>query len=107
MGRYAEEIKAVLAKEAETRIHAHLGEVLKNPTGFYESNIHSERQVNDVMVTDTPVVYGPWLEGVGSRNQSTRFKGYHTFRIVSQQLDMDAMGIVNPLALKYVLEANI
>jgi hypothetical protein len=39
------------------------------------------------MLTDGGVVYGPWLEGVSSRNNSSRFKGYHTFRMVLQEMD--------------------
>jgi hypothetical protein len=32
-------------------------------------------------------VYGPWLEGVGSRNfPVTRFRGYHAFRVAAQEL---------------------
>jgi hypothetical protein len=33
------------------------------------------------VVNDRGIVYGPWLEGVGSRNfPKTRFKGYASFR---------------------------
>ena len=32
-------------------------------------------------------VYGPWLEGVGSRNATTRFKGYWAFRKATSALD--------------------
>lgn len=28
----------------------------------------------------------PWLEGTSKRNFTTRFKGYHTFRVVKNQL---------------------
>ena len=35
-------------------------------------------------VTDGGVIYGPWLEGTGSRNQTTRFKGYRMFRKTRQ-----------------------
>ncbi len=42
-------------------------------------------------VHDSDIVYGPWLEGVGSRNfPVTRFKGYSTFRKVAQQIDRKA-----------------
>ena len=88
--RFAAAAQDAIAKEAENRIHARLGEVLKQPTGYYEGHIHTDRAVTDLAVTDTPVVYGPWLEGVGSRNKTTRFKGYGTFRRVAQQLDADA-----------------
>jgi hypothetical protein len=32
-------------------------------------------------------VYGPWLEGVGSRNATTRFKGYRAFRKAANALE--------------------
>lgn len=89
--RYCKAAEATIAQHAEDEIHARLGEVIQHPTGFYESHIHTEMQADSLVVTDTPVVYGPWLEGVGSRNSpKTRFPGYHTFRIVSQQVDREA-----------------
>ena len=92
--RAAAAIEAAVAKQAESRIRARLGDVLQHPTGYYQGHIHTERAVTDLVVTDTPVVYGPWLEGVGSRNYPrTRFRGYSTFRLVSQKLDADAGGL--------------
>lgn len=75
-----------VADEGVNDVRQQLGTVLQNPTGFYESRIQTERQRDDTMVTDAGVVYGPWLEGTSSRNQTTRFKGYHTFRQVAQRL---------------------
>lgn len=98
--RYADEAEDALAREAENRIRARLGDVLKHPTGHYEGAIHTDRAVADLVVTDTPVVYGPWLEGVGSRNQTTRFKGYHTFRLVTQRLDAEAGALAEAELLK-------
>lgn len=63
-----------------------LGAVLKHPTGYYESRIQSSRQRDDHVIDDGGVIYGPWLEGTSSRNQTTRFKGYATFRKVTQRL---------------------
>jgi hypothetical protein len=40
----------------------------------------------DIAVTTDLASYGPWLEGTGSRNDTTRFKGYHGFRIATQEL---------------------
>jgi hypothetical protein len=49
-------------------------------TGHYQSMLMTRTiSYNDVLITD-PVVYGPWLEGVSSRNNSTRFKGYGLWR---------------------------
>ena len=42
------------------------------------------------LVWDAGVIYGPWLEGVGSRNQTTRFKGYHAARRTSTALQKQA-----------------
>lgn len=36
--------------------------------------------------TITGVTWGPWLEGVTRRNESTRFKGYRLFRRTAQAL---------------------
>jgi hypothetical protein len=89
--RYTEKVKQKIADEGQTRIHAHLSSVLRRDTGIYQSHIHTERQVDDIVLTDTPIVYGPWLEGDGSRNfPKTRFPGYRTFRFVFQGLDRDA-----------------
>jgi len=45
-------------------------------------------------IIDNPVVYGPWLEGVGSRNQTTRFKGYSMFRRTTQWLQEKARSVL-------------
>lgn len=53
----------------------------KNPTGYYESHVRLSSDNGDPVIHDGGVIaYGPWLEGVGSRNSTTRFKGYHAFR---------------------------
>src|ERR1700727_2752203 len=89
--RFAEQCKRDIADEGDARIHVHLGSVLREDTGRYDSHVHTEQQVDDIMITDTPIVYGPWPEGTGSRNfPKTRFPGYFTFRIVSQGLNDDA-----------------
>lgn len=67
----------------QNTFHTHF----KQPTGYYESNV---RIRNNNEVWDGGMggpVYGPWLEGVGSRNNTTRFKGYHAFRKAASALD--------------------
>jgi len=88
--RFVADTQQDIAQEGENRVHARLRQVLRHPTGYYDSRVKTDRSVGDVSVTDSGVVYGRWLEGVSSANQSTRFKGYHTFRMVGQQLDRDA-----------------
>lgn len=47
------------------------------------------------IIFDSNVAYGPWLEGVSSRNDSTRFKGYGIFRKTRDKLAGIADGILN------------
>ena len=58
------------------------------PTGNYRRSING-RMVGSMHgeVHDSGIVYGPWLEGVSSRNNATRFKGYAAFRRATQDVD--------------------
>lgn len=81
-----------IAQWAEQEVHRVLHQVLRHPTGYYESHVRIDRRSPDRFdITDGGVVYGPWLEGVGSRNAPvTRFKGYATFRRVQQRVEARA-----------------
>lgn len=59
----------------------------------------------DVVTTDL-ATYGPWLEGAGSRNNTTRFKGYHGFRIAGQELDGQAGPVADEAMVPYVERMN-
>lgn len=89
--RYTREGGEEVAQWAEAEVHRVLGQVLRNPTGYYESQVRVDQVSPDSFtITDGGVVYGPWLEGVSSRNQSTRFKGYATFRRVAERVEKRA-----------------
>lgn len=82
-----EAVKDVTA-EGERRVKLQLYSGHGLVTGHYRRSIHGE--LTDSMhgrIHDSKVVYGPWLEGVGSRNAKTRFKGYAMFRNAKQQLE--------------------
>jgi len=105
--RYRESLGRKLTQDIEDRILWRLATVLRHPTGHYESRIHTERQINDLVVTDTPVVYGPWLEGVGSRNfPVTRFRGYHTFRFVFRMFEHEVEPLAEAELQPYLSEMN-
>lgn len=101
-----DDIEKEVAQQGVNDVKQHLDSVLKNPTGNYERHIVTERQRNDWAVTDSGIVYGPWLEGVGSRNKSSRFKGYATFRKVRQQLDGKASDIGERVVSKNIRRMN-
>lgn len=61
---------------------------------------------NESVVTNETAVYGPWLEGTGSRNQTTRFKGYWGFRRAAQQLETKAEVIAERVLQPYIIEMN-
>jgi hypothetical protein len=96
MAAAVRDIERELAAEGADRVQDRLGEVLRNPTGFYQSNISATNNE----VHDNGVVYGPWLEGVGSRNDETRFKGYSTFRKVTETLNADAERLAEPIVAR-------
>lgn len=96
-------IENTVADRAVNMVKERLGEVLQHPTGFYESRIQTTRDTRGQVVNDDMVIYGPWLEGVGSRNKTTRFKGYHTFRLVGQQVNSEAVTDAEKIVLQTLL----
>lgn len=100
--RGAEEAKWKVAERGLDLIDARLNQVLKTQTPYYRINIRPDRLGKDVLLHDRGIVYGPWLEGVSPRNRDTRFKGYHTFRIVKNQLQREAPGIADRVLTPYV-----
>jgi hypothetical protein len=65
--------------------------MFKHSTGNWARHIHTAASGGDQEVNDSNLIYGPWLEGTGSRNApKTRFKGYSTFRKVSQRMQREA-----------------
>lgn len=95
-----------LAQVAYDRVQTRLQRVLRNPTGFYQSRIQVERRDTYRGVWDQNVAYGGWLEGVDSRNRTTRFKGYNTFRLVAQSMRQDKEKLAQPAVDRFVQEMN-
>lgn len=101
--RHAEDTVTHAALQA---VHERLGQVLQHPTGYYQSRVVASYGSRPPSVHDSMVVYGPWLEGVGSRNATTRFKGYRTFRLVAQELQGDVVKITAPVFDRAMGELN-
>ncbi|KUF18463.1 hypothetical protein [Streptomyces silvensis] len=75
-----------LAAFAEERVLMGTSANFKTRTPYYETRITTTRVTSEVsLVHDQGVIYGPWLEGVGSRNAPvTRFAGYRHWRAAKQ-----------------------
>lgn len=82
-------------------VRRELHTVLKHPTGHYESQLHVASTEQHAIIAD-PVIYGPWLEGTSSRNVTTRFKGYFTFRRITQQLQRKSVAIANSTLQRFI-----
>lgn len=102
MDAYIADAEQAVAQAGVNDVRSALGSVLQNPTGYYESRIRTDLQSDDTVVTDGGVVYGPWLEGVSSRNKATRFRGYHTFRKVTQRLQSRAGAIAEEVLQRHI-----
>lgn len=87
-------IKEMVA-EGETLVTNQLYEGHGVKTGHYRRSVHG-RLLDTIHgeVHDSRVVYGPWLEGTSSRNQTTRFKGYAMFRQAREKLETKVRGIL-------------
>jgi hypothetical protein len=116
-GVAAKELKtAVLAVQKEVADYAlfqwqlNLEGSLQNPTGAYQSQLNVLRRGPDLVVNDgwpgSGLVYGPWLEGVGTRNKSTRFKGYFALRRAANSVAQKVTVIAQPIIDKFIVKAN-
>jgi len=92
-----------VASKGVQMVQRNLHGVLRHPTGRYE---HSITAPGSIIYGDR-VIYGAWLEGVGSRNRTTRFKGYFTFRRTVGELRMKSIPIAEGLLQrKYLKRMN-
>lgn len=85
--RYCREAEGHIAEKAHSELRSEFHAHFKHPTGYYESHVIVRDGMGGRVVTDQGVVYGHWLEGDGSRNfPHTRFRGYASFRRVTQRI---------------------
>lgn len=73
------------AEDVTSQLYANvmtnLNDSIREPTPYYETQVTVERNGDGGgRVHDGDVVYGPWLEGTGSRNRPRPgFPGYRSF----------------------------
>lgn len=91
------DLQKTVADQALVEWESDLEGAIRHSTPRYQLFLHAERRDRDEVVNDgygqtNDLKYGPWLEGVGSRNAPvTRFPGYHAlagaFESVKGQVD--------------------
>lgn len=91
-----DEIAREVADEGRDIVRLNSDTSFKTQTPYYVTQLGTEdagRFARDVTVGG--VIYGPWLEGVGSRNfPRTRFRGYSMFRRAAQYLNAGAAKVI-------------
>jgi len=101
--RFLEAAVQEVANQGLADVQENANKSFKHPTPYYETQIYVRRDSWDEnTVSDRGIVYGPWLEGTSSRNQSTRFKGYASFRRAAQGLDRKAGDLVEHVLQSYL-----
>ncbi len=58
------------------------------------------------VIHDSGTIYGPWLEGTSKKNETTRFKGYASFRRGSQRIDELGGRILPAVVSRWVSKVN-
>lgn len=94
-----------VAREGRDIVRLNSDTSFKTQTPYYVTRLGvDDAGLHARDVTDNGVIYGPWLEGVGSRNfPKTRFKGYAMFRRATQYLNAGiAQTIANRVARTFV-----
>ncbi len=95
------ELRGAVRDQASADVHRNANQSFKHPTPYYETQIHSLQRGRTAVVNDRGVVYGPWLEGAGSRNRTTRFKGYHLWRKATTSATKAIPRLAKPILAKF------
>ncbi|MER7813799.1 hypothetical protein [Streptomyces sp. NPDC096153] len=104
MDDYCDDARDSIAEYAEEHALNLMGMAFRHPTGYYESRVKTELVAADTARThDSDVVYGPWLEGVGTRNRPRPgFPGYFHWRRTK-----DAVKARGPQIAQQVLQRHL
>ncbi len=91
-----------IATLGASMIRTELNNVLKVQTPIYRFKVVAGPTHPHWQIHDQGMVYGPWLEGTGSRNRTTRFKGYATFRRMVSRIQERGNSIAQNVVVKYL-----
>lgn len=83
---WLDEVVHSYGRQGLSEVHRHMDLHFKNPTPYYETQVTVDVAQHQRVIHDRGVIYGPWLAGVGSRNATSRFKGYPHWRRTKQWL---------------------
>jgi len=84
-----------------SRMRSFLQTVLRKQTPYYRLQVEASPDHPGWKVWDQKVIYGPWLNGTGSRNKTTRFKGYFHVRVTAQWMQARAVAMCEAVFRTY------
>lgn len=106
---YVDDMVWEVGAQGLANVNTVLNTSIQNPTPYYETQTTLNWGVfagagANVIVHDRGIIYGPWLEGVGSRNfPKTSFKGYHAFEKGAIALnDGQALRVAEAVLTRYM-----
>lgn len=100
--RYSDDVAKEIAEKAEDVALHRFDEKLRHQTPYYTTRINTRRLgAARYELHDNGVIYGHWLEGTGSRNPVTRFKGYWTFRYTEIHMKHERRNIARRILRSY------
>jgi len=103
-------VQREVAEYAEYQWQMNMDGSFQNPTGAYQSHVNILQREGDLVVNDgwpdSGLQYGPWLEGVGSRNVTSSFKGYRSMERARNSVAQKTDAIAKPIIDKFIAAAN-
>lgn len=102
--RFTEDATKTLVSVATQMVKLRFGSRIRVNTGYFLGRITGEVTGSIGRVYTKFLLYGYWLEGVGSQNQTTRFKGYWGYRDTFIEVDANSKQILKPLIEKLTRE---
>lgn len=106
------DMQRTVADHALVEWEADLESAIRHSTPRYQLYPHVMTMDYDVVVNDgwgqtNNLPYGPWLEGVGSRNAPvTRFPGYHALRSAFESVSGQVTDLCEPVVDDFVARVN-
>lgn len=109
MARITAEVEKDVAQLGHSMVKTNLVSFIRFPTPYYWTRTEVRKYPSGpgLSIWDNYIIYGPWLEGVGSRNfPKTRFRGYASFRKAATALQGRASGTADVSIRKNIGKLN-
>jgi len=104
------EVQQEVAHLALGRWQLNAETTFKEPTGAYQEHMQVAKRDGADVVTDgwpgSGLQYGLWLEGLGKRNKTTRFKGYWNLKRAFEFTQQWWRKVAQPPVDKWVGQIN-